>query len=91
MNNNTQNRAKQLLNARRSHYVNRDGISEQKHLKARIRALKRKLGYVEISADDCSIYRKGYQDCIDMVVCELERLLKWKRNQTKATKLLLQG
>ena len=76
MNNNTQNRAKQLLNARRSHYVNRDGISEQKHLKARIRALKRKLGYVEISDYDCGIYRKGYQDCLDMVLGELEGLLR---------------
>lgn len=76
MNNNTQNRAKQLLNARRSHYVNRDGISEQKHLKARIRALKRKLVYIEILDDDCDIYRKGYQDCLDMVIGELEGLLK---------------
>lgn len=76
MNNSTQNRAKQLLNARRSHYVNRDGISEQKHLKARIRALKRKLGYVEISDEDCGIYRKGYMDCLEMLLGELEGLLK---------------
>ena len=76
MNNNTQNRAKQLLNARRSHYVNRDGISEQKHLKARMRALRRKLAYVEISDEDCGIYRKGYQDCLEMMINELEGLLK---------------
>lgn len=74
--NNIQNRAKQLLNSRRSHYVNRDGISEQKHLKARIRALKRKLGYIEILDDDCDIYRKGYRDCLEMVIGELEGLLK---------------
>lgn len=76
MNNNTQNRAKQLLNATRSHYVNRDGISEQKHLKARIRALKRKLSYIEILDDDCDIYRKGYRDCLDMVIGELDGLLR---------------
>lgn len=76
MNNNTQNRAKQLLNARSSCFKHRDGISHQKHLKARIRALKRKLGYVEISDDDCGIYRKGYQDCLDMVLGELEGLLR---------------
>lgn len=29
MSNNIQNRAKQLLNARRSHYVNRDGIGSE--------------------------------------------------------------
>lgn len=76
MTGNVQNRAKQLLNARRSHYVNRDGISEQKHLKARIRALKRKLDYIEILDDDCDIYRKGYRDCLEMVMGELDGLLR---------------
>lgn len=76
MNKDTQNRAKQLLNARSSCFKHRDGISQQKHLKARIRALKRKLAVVDNLDDDCGIYRKGYQDCLDMVLGELEGLLK---------------
>lgn len=75
MNNTTQNRARQLLNARSSCFKHRDGISQQKHLKARIRALKRKLAVVD-NLDDCGIYRKGYQDCLDMVMVELEGLLR---------------
>lgn len=76
MQNTKENLAKQLQNPRRSDFTHRDKVSEQKFLRKRIRALKRKLDGMSACDDEHPMYRAGFNELMVIFQRELDALLK---------------
>lgn len=73
--NTPENYAKQIKNAKR-HIDKRDRVCETKHLRAKLKKMKRELLAMESDIDDLPLYRAGFDEAINEAVKKINEVLK---------------
>lgn len=66
-----ENYAKQIKNAKR-HTEKRDKTADAKHIRAKLRRIKKELNAMECDLDELPLYRAGFQDAINEASSKIE-------------------
>ena len=73
--NTTENYAKQIKNAKR-HIDKRDRVCETKHLRAKLKKMKRELETLECANDEFPLYQAGFNEAIGEALKKIGEILK---------------
>ena len=76
MNVNTpENYAKQIKNAKR-HIEKREKTADVKHIRAKLKRIKKELNAMECGIDELPLYRAGFQDALNEALTKIDEVLK---------------
>ena len=73
--NTPENYAKQIKNAKR-HIEKRDKAADVKHIRAKLKRIKKELNAMECDADEFPLYRAGFQDALNEALNKIDEVLK---------------
>ena len=73
--NTPENYAKQVKNAKR-HIEKREKTADVKHIRAKLKRIKKELNAIECDADELPLYRAGFQDALNEALNKIDEVLK---------------
>ena len=73
--NTPENYAKQIKNAKR-HIEKREKTADVKHLRAKLKRIKKELNAMECDVDELPLYRAGFQDALNEALNKIDEVLK---------------
>ena len=73
--NTPENYAKQIKNAKR-HIEKREKTADVKHIRAKLKRIKKELNAIECDIDELPLYRAGFQDALNDALNKIDEVLK---------------
>ena len=73
--NTPENYAKQIKNAKR-HIEKREKTADAKHIRAKLKRIKKELNAMECDVDELPLYRAGFQDALNEALNKIDEVLK---------------
>ena len=73
--NTPENHAKQIKNAKR-HIEKREKTADVKHIRAKLKRIKKELNAIECDIDELPLYRAGFQDALNEAINKIDEVLK---------------
>ena len=73
--NTPENYAKQIKNAKR-HIEKREKTADVKHIRAKLKRIKKELNAIECDVDELPLYRAGFQDALNEALNKIDEVLK---------------
>lgn len=73
--NTPENYTKQIKNAKR-HIKKRDKTADVKHIRAKLKRIKKELNAMECDLDELPLYRAGFQDALNEALNKIDEVLR---------------
>ena len=73
--NTPENYAKQIKNAKR-HIEKREKTADVKHIRAKLKRIKKELNAMECDLDELPMYRAGFQDALNEALNKIDEVLR---------------